>query len=120
MTHNIFGDLVLRSGLVGLGLFLLALVTTAAAAARGWSWHESDRAAALALAGGAVVAGLIAKGMVESIFEKYRLAVLLGLGIGVMISAGLPAEARAAVRARNQRAPSTSKDRISPRMPARL
>lgn len=120
MTHNIFGDLLLRSGLVGLGLFLLALSATGAAVARGWSWHESDRAAALALAAGAVVCGLIAKGMAESIFEKYRLAVMLGLGLGVMISAGLPVQARAALRSRAQRAPSTSKDRISPRMPARL
>ncbi len=120
LTHNIFGDLVLRSGLVGLGLFLLALLATAAGVARGWSWHDSDRAAAFALGAGAIVAGLIAKGMAESIFEKYRLAVVLGLGIGVMISAGLPAQARAAARSRAHRSPRTSKDRISPRTPARL
>jgi O-antigen ligase len=119
-THNVFMDLLLRTGLVGLGLFLLALAATGLAAARGWSWHESDRAAAFALATGAVVAGLVGKGMAESIFEKYRLAIALGLGIGVMISAGLPAEARVGARARTQRAPSSSNDRISPRMPARL
>ncbi|MDQ3676527.1 MAG: O-antigen ligase family protein [Actinomycetota bacterium] len=119
LTHNILGDLLLRSGLVGLGLFGLALATTSVSLARGWRWHESDRAAAFALGAGAVVAGLIGKGMAESIFEKYRLAVVLGLGIGAMISAGLPAEARVAVRSRPQGSPSTSKDRISPRMPAR-
>ncbi|MGH2839640.1 MAG: O-antigen ligase family protein [Solirubrobacteraceae bacterium] len=91
MTHNIFFDLLLRSGLVGLGLFLLALGATGLAAMRGWSWHESDRAAAFALAAGAAVAGLVGKGMVESLFEKYRLAAALGLGIGVMLSAGLRA-----------------------------
>ncbi|MGH2919523.1 MAG: O-antigen ligase family protein [Solirubrobacteraceae bacterium] len=117
MTHNIFFDLLLRSGLVGLGLFLLALGATGLAAMRGWSWHESDRAAAFALAAGAVVAGLVGKGMVESIFEKYRLAVALGLGIGAMIAAGLPAEARAALRGR---APRTATERVGARMPAGL
>jgi O-antigen ligase len=122
LTHNIFGDLLLRSGLVGLGLFLLALASTSVALARGWSWRESDRAAAFALGAGAIVAGLIGKGMAESIFEKYRLCVVLGLGLGLMISAGLPSEARPPVRRRvpAQRAPSTSEERISPRIPARL
>jgi O-antigen ligase len=100
VTHNIFIDLLLRSGAVGLALFLLALAATGVTAIRGWSWHESDRAAAFALAAGAIVAGLIGKGMAESIFEKYRLCVVLGLGIGVMIAAGLPAEAREAARLR--------------------
>jgi O-antigen ligase len=120
VTHNIFIDLLLRSGAVGLVLFLLALAATGVTAIRGWSWHESDRAAAFALGAGAIVLGLIGKGMAESIFEKYRLCVVLGLGIGVMIAAGLPVEAREAARLRTQRPPKTSKDRISPRMPARL
>lgn len=119
LTHNILGDLLLRSGLVGVGLFLLALAATSVSLARGWRWHESNRAAAFALGVGALVAGLIGKGMAESIFEKYRLAVVLGVGIGAMISAGLPAAARASAHTRAQGAPSTSKERISPRMPAR-
>lgn len=104
LTHNIFIDLLLRSGLVGLALFLLALGATALPVARRWWSDPSDRAAAFALAVGAAVAGLVAKGMAESIFENYRLATALGLGIGVMISAGLPGGAAAAA----QRAPSTS------------
>jgi O-antigen ligase len=104
LTHNIFGDLLLRSGIAGLALFLLAFGATSVAVARGWWSHSSDRTAAFALAVGAAVAGLVAKGMAESLFENYRLATVLGLGIGVMISAGLPARAATA----RQRAPSTS------------
>jgi O-antigen ligase len=106
LTHNIFIDLLLRSGLVGLALFLLAFAVTSVAVARAWWSDPSDRAAAFALAVGAAVAGLLAKGMAESIFENYRLATVLGLGIGVMISAGLPGRAATATAA--QRAPSTS------------
>ena len=102
LTHNIFADLLLRAGVVGLALFLLAAGTTSAALARTWWESRSDRAAAFALGVGAAVIGLIGKGMAESLFEKYRLAATLGLGIGVMISA-----AAAARGAADQGAPST-------------
>lgn len=95
LTHNIFGDLLLRAGAVGLGLFLLALGFSAVGLLRAWWTQGDDRAAAFALGVGAVIAGLIGKGMAESIFEKYRLAVMLGLAIGVMIAAGLPSRSRA-------------------------
>ena len=91
MTHNIFGDLLLRSGAVGLVLFLLAFAMTSTAAARRWWSQRSDPMAAFALGVGAAVAGLVGKAMAESLFEKYRLAAALGLGIGVMLSAGLRA-----------------------------
>jgi hypothetical protein len=42
-----------------------------------------------ALACTALVLGLVAKGLVESIFEKYRLAILVGLLLGMMHSAAL-------------------------------
>lgn len=91
LTHNIFGDLMLRSGVVGLALFLLAFALTSIAVARTWWSQRSDRTAAFALGVGAAVAGLVGKAMAESLFEKYRLAAALGLGLGVMLSAGLPA-----------------------------
>jgi O-antigen ligase len=94
LTHNIFGDLLLRAGGVGLALFLLALGFTAVALLRAWWTQGDDRAAAFALGTGALVAGLLGKGMAESIFEKYRLAVMLGLGLGVMIAAGVPSRSR--------------------------
>ncbi|HWC25056.1 MAG TPA: O-antigen ligase family protein [Solirubrobacteraceae bacterium] len=99
LTHNIFGDVLLRTGAVGLALFLLALGATAAGVAGTW-WREADdRAAAFALGAGAVVAGLLGKGMAESVFEKYRLAVVLGLAIGAVIAAGHPARRGGASRA---------------------
>lgn len=109
LTHNIFGDLLLRAGLVGLALFLLALGFSSVGLLRAWWTQGDDRAAAFALGIGAVVAGLIGKGMAESIFEKYRLAVMLGLAIGVMIAAGLPARSRAP-RARAAPAETARKD----------
>lgn len=112
LTHNIFGDLLLRSGAVGLALFLLALAFTSVGLLRAWWTQGDDRAAAFALGTGAVVAGLIGKGMAESIFEKYRLAVMLGLAIGVMIAAGLPSRSRAP-RARVPVAPSRTDLRLA-------
>ena len=93
LTHNIFGDLLLRSGAVGLALFALAFAMSASATARAWLSRPSDRTAAFALGVGAAVSGLLGKAMAESLFEKYRLAAALGLGIGVMLSAGLRAPA---------------------------
>ena len=87
LTHNIGLDLLLRTGAVGLGLFLLALIVSTNGGIRTWRYHPDERIAAIAAASLAVVAALIAKGMVESVFEKYRLAVFLGISIGVLLSA---------------------------------
>lgn len=99
LTHNVFGDLLLRAGAVGLALFLLALGSTSISLLRAWWTQSDDRAAAFALGIGALVAGLLGKGMAESIFEKYRLAVMLGLGIGAMIAVGMPSRSHAGARA---------------------
>jgi O-antigen ligase len=87
LTHNIGLDLLLRTGSVGLGLFIIALIVSANGGIRAWRYHPDERVAAIAAASLAVVAALIAKGMVESIFEKYRLAVFLGIAVGVLLSA---------------------------------
>lgn len=87
LTHNIFGDLLLRTGLVGLVLFLVALGASLGHGIHTWRSKTADLTAALALAATAVVVGLVARGMVESIFEKYRLAVALGVALGVTLSA---------------------------------
>jgi O-antigen ligase len=93
LTHNIIGDLLLRTGLVGAALFLLALGATLREGLRAWRDHTDQTAAAFALGCVAVVAGLLAKGMVESLFEKFRLATLLGLLLGVLLSLGASAKA---------------------------
>ena len=70
LTENIGLDLWLRTGLIGLGLFLLALLTSLVNGFATWRLHPDPTVAVLALALFAVVIGMIAKGQVESIFEK--------------------------------------------------
>jgi O-antigen ligase len=86
LTHNIFSDLLLRTGLVGLLFFLVALGVSLAQGMRSWRLQTAGLTAALSMAATAVVIGLVAKGMVESIFEKYRLAVALGVALGLTLS----------------------------------
>jgi O-antigen ligase len=87
VTHNLALDLLVRAGVFGVCLFLLALWCSLG---NGLAtiWRSPDEAAAaLGIAFVSVVAGLLAKGMVESILEKYRIAVLLGLSLGALGSA---------------------------------
>ncbi len=86
LTHNVAGDLLLRTGLVGVLLFGAALTSTCLACAG--RLRRPSSAALVGLAA-AVTAGLLAwvtKGMVESLLEKYRLAVLLGLLAGLALA----------------------------------
>ena len=87
VTENIGIDLWMRAGLIGLGLFVLALFFSVFDGLGAWRLHPDRMVAVLALALVAVVVGLVAKGMVESIFEKYRLATILGLSLGMLRSA---------------------------------
>ena len=86
-VHNIGGDLLLRSGAIGLGLFLAALIATVVGALSVARRAVEDVAAAVSVALLAGAAGLLAKGMVEDLFEKYRLISMLTLVLGLMISA---------------------------------
>jgi len=83
ISHNIVLDVAMRAGLIGAAALLLALLVSLASgvavAVRG-----RPMTAALALAATAALTGLVTKGMVESIFEKHRLALLLGLVLGVL------------------------------------
>ena len=87
LTENIGLDLWLRTGLLGLALFLLALVTSLVNGFAAWRLHPDRMVAVAALALIAVVVGLVAKGQVESIFENYRIATLLGVSLGMLRSA---------------------------------
>lgn len=86
LTHNIAGDLVLRTGLVGLALFAVAMFVLLRDGWRVWRESADDALACLALACVVVLAGLIGKGMAESLFEKFRLAVLIGVLLGMLRS----------------------------------
>ena len=87
LTENIGLDLWLRTGLIGLALFLAAIVVSLVNGFATWRLHPDRMVAVLALALVAVVVGFIAKGQVESIFENYRLATVLGLSLGMLRSA---------------------------------
>jgi hypothetical protein len=89
ISHNIVFDLLRRTGVVGLALAAAAVLAAWAQAVGTWRFHPSTQIAALAAGAATVTAGLLAKGMVESIFEKHRLAVLLGLVIGMTMSASM-------------------------------
>lgn len=86
LTNNIGLDLLLRSGIVGLLLFAGAVAGTLVAAWRAWTRAGPDAAALLAAMAGAVLVGLLAKGMVESILNEYRLTPLLGLLAGLILA----------------------------------
>jgi O-antigen ligase len=94
LTHNVMLDLLLRMGIIGVVLFLFPVFLTFRDAARVW-WYEVDaRIAAFALASACAIIGVLAKGMVESIFEKFRLATLLGFLLGAVTTSTLSAMAR--------------------------
>ncbi len=86
ITHNIGWDLLMRTGIIGFGLFVAALGVTLTRAWSGFMRVVDGRYAALCLGLTAAISGMIAKGMVESIFEKYRLAIALALFIGMALS----------------------------------
>jgi O-antigen ligase len=86
LTENILLDLFLRTGLIGLTFFLVALVMSLVNGFAAWRLHPDRMAAVLALGLVAVVLGMFAQGQVESIFENYRIATLLGLTLGLMRS----------------------------------
>jgi len=87
LTENIGLDLWLRTGFIGLGVFLLAVVLALANGFATWRLHPDPMVAVFALALTVVVIGLLAAGQVESIFENYRLATVLGLSLGMLRSA---------------------------------
>ena len=92
ITHNVGLDILLRAGAVGFLLFIAALATSFFGALRTWYRSQEELVAALALGATAAVLGLIGKGMAESILEKYRIAVALGLFLGILLSAATAGE----------------------------
>ena len=82
--HNIGFDLVVRSGFVGAALFIVVMVVFVRDAWRAWRGSVQPRDAALALAAVAITAGFLAKGAVESVLEKGKLATLVGLAFGTV------------------------------------
>jgi O-Antigen ligase len=98
ISHNIVLDLLRRTGVVGLVLGVCALLAVWAQAVGVWRFHRNNQVACLAVGTIAVTAGLLAKGMVESIFEKDRLAVFLGVVLGIAISTFLSRDSATPIR----------------------
>jgi O-antigen ligase len=86
-THNIALDLLLRNGLVGLLLFLIALLLSVSDGLRVWRTHPDPRVAATALGCTAALIGFVSKGMVESVFDQVRLSTMFGFLIGFIACA---------------------------------
>jgi len=83
LTHNILTYLLLRTGLIGLAFFLVAFGASVSEGIRSWRYNLDPMVAALALAATAILLGWFGKGLVESLFEKYRLATVLGITLGI-------------------------------------
>ena len=83
ITHNIAIDLLLRTGAVGLALFVLALCASLAQGIGVWRNATDPLVAAVALASVAILAGWVAHGMVESLFEHVQLAPLFATMLGL-------------------------------------
>ncbi len=96
--HNIAIDLTVTTGLAGFALFSLALLATLWNSFITWRGARSSAVAAAALAAGIVLVQLVAKGLFESVTQKYRLALVFGLFVGVI------AQARRSEIAERQRA----------------
>jgi len=87
LTEDIYTDLWLRTGIIGLGLFVVAVLVSLGDGWRVWRRHEDRMVAVFAVALMAVVLGLLVKGGFESDFENYGLATILGLFFGMLRSA---------------------------------
>ena len=84
---NVPLDLLVRSGLVGLVLVAAAYISTLRDGVRAWRRHPDSAVAAFALAAVAVMVGLGLKAGFESILEKGKLTLVLGLSAGAIVSA---------------------------------
>ena len=83
LTHNIFIDLLLRTGAVGLLLFLCAVIGSFAQGFTALRHATDPMVAATALAAVTIMSGWLAHGLVESLFEHVQLAPLFGVTIGL-------------------------------------
>ena len=84
---DVYLSIVLRTGLFGLLLFAALAVAAIVVVARVFQDHPDSKVAALAWGCGTIVVAILARGSVEGIFEKYRLAIELGLALGMAQSA---------------------------------
>lgn len=83
-SHNVAIDVAVRSGLVGLLLFLASSVITVQQGIATWRQERNPEIAALALGALVGLSALLANAMVVSSLERFRHAGLLGLLVGII------------------------------------
>jgi O-antigen ligase len=92
-SHNILLDLWIRAGVVSVLLFLAALASSLWDATSTWRRHPDPIVGAFAIGCAVALIGLIGKGLVEPLFDNFRLATLLGMLLGgIAAAANTPAE----------------------------
>ncbi len=84
-SHNVLIDVTLQAGIPGLLLFLAALLSSLSRAKSAWRTARDPRLAMLVLGTMIGVIGILAKGMVESVFDKFRLSIFLGMLLSALI-----------------------------------
>ncbi|MEL6892523.1 MAG: O-antigen ligase family protein, partial [Actinomycetota bacterium] len=92
-AHNIVLDMLMRVGVFGFALFVLAIVGTIIIGTRAWRRSGDDVVAAMAFAANVIVLGVITKAMVEPALDRFRLSSALGLAVGVVLAAQRHVEA---------------------------
>ncbi len=83
-AHNIVLDLALRVGLIGLASFVVAVATTAWFGVRAWRLLVSNGCAAVAMSAVIMIGAVLGKALVEPALDKYRLAAVTGISLGLI------------------------------------
>ncbi len=94
-SHNLILDLWIRGGVVAVLLFLAALIASIRQGIRVWRRSTDRLVAALAIGATIGVVAIMAKAMLEPVFEQFKVVTVFGLLLGV-ISAAARAQARPA------------------------
>jgi hypothetical protein len=87
LTEDIYTDLWVRTGIIGLVIFAAALWASFGEGLRAWRRHTDGMVALVSLAMMGAIITLLIKGIFDSDFENYRLSTTLGLWLGVLRSA---------------------------------
>ena len=83
-THNLALDLLMRGGVVALGLFLFGVVRTLIDSWRAMLRQADPALVGLTLGASAAIVGFLAKSSVESLFDQFRLATMFGFMLGAV------------------------------------
>ncbi len=86
-SHDLVLDLLMRGGIVALGLFVFAMALFAREGIRTWRGAHDPMVAGLALGALAGLAGLASLAVVESLFDQVRIAITFGFLLGCLTAA---------------------------------